>query len=289
MFYNRDLSLPKQLDDIIQRHDVSVIFHLADVVAGIGFIMNNQGLVYHTNTLINTHVFDSIRSCGDRIKHLINIGTACSFPKHLQNSVTAQLKETDLYPAAPESAYGWSKLMSCYEAGLLSTETGIPVTNLLFHNVYGTPCDFGERSQVLPSLVYKVIRGDETLNVWGSGNQGRAFLHVDDAVESMVLAYERQPNETIQIGPRECITIRDAATLIIDISGRNIPIVYDLAKPEGDIGRCADYTKAQRLLGWSPKVSFADGVRNLYSWIRLQNDIHRSTHSKTSDTTDRND
>jgi GDP-D-mannose 3',5'-epimerase len=266
-FYQRDLSLPNQIDDILVKHDVDVVFHLADIVAGIGYIMNNQGDVFHKNIVINTHVFQSIRR--HRVKHLINVGTACSFPKHLQTSITSQLTESDLYPADPESAYGWSKLMGCYEAELLSRETGIPVTNLLFHNVYGSPCDFGERSQVIPSLIYKIIRGDTELVVWGTGNQGRAFLHVDDAVTSMILAMERGLTETIQIGPSSCTTIREIAETIRSISGKDISIVYDTSKPEGDMGRYADHTKATAMLGWIPTIQLPEGLQRLYTWILM--------------------
>jgi GDP-D-mannose 3',5'-epimerase len=256
---------------------VDTVFHLADIVAGIGFVMQNQSFVFRKNILINTHVFESIRACGDKVKQLINVGTACSFPKHLQNSITAQLKESDLYPASPESAYGWSKLMGCYEAELLSSEVNIPVANILFHNVYGTPCDYGERSQVLPSLIYKVVRGDESLVVWCTGKQGRAFLHVDDAVESLVLAFEKRVSDTIQIGPDICTSIGDAANLIVTLSKRDIPILYDTTKPEGDVGRCANYEKARLLLGWEPKISFASGLQDLYTWILQRNDINRAS------------
>ena len=279
-FYNRDLSLPNQLDDILIEHSIDVVFHLADIVAGIGFVMNNQGMVYHKNILINTHVFQSIRK--NQVKQLINIGTACSFPKNLQNSITSQLTESELYPADPESAYGWSKLMGCYEAELLSRETGMIVTNLLFHNVYGTPCDIGERSQVLPSLIYKVVRGDSKLCVWGSGNQGRAFLHVDDAVSSMILAMEKGISETIQIGPTTCTTIRESAEMIISISKRDIPILYDTTKPEGDMGRCANYQRAATLLGWKPTVTLKDGLIRLYSWIEMNYNMQEYDICNTS-------
>ena len=85
------------------------------------------------------------------------MGTACSFPADKQTGVDAPpLKEEDEYPASPESAYGWSKLMGEYEALLMEKEAGIPVSVLVLHNVYGAPCDFSpERSQVIPSLIRK--------------------------------------------------------------------------------------------------------------------------------------
>ena len=73
--------------------------------------------------------------------------------------------------------------MGQIELGFLEKETGIPCCTLMFHNVYGSPCDYGERSQVIPALIRKAVNyPEEPFNVWGSGLQGRAFIHVDDVV-----------------------------------------------------------------------------------------------------------
>jgi len=269
-FYNRDLSLPGQLDDIITKHKIDTVIHLADIVAGIGYVVKNEWFVFNKNLLINSNTINSVRNNSDTIKAFINIGTACSFPKGLQTSVTSVLNETQLYPADPETSYGWSKLMGIYETELLSKETNILCCNLVFHNVYGTPCDLGERSQVIPALIKKVINysSDNPFVVWGSGNQARAFLHVDDAVNSIILAMRKGYNYgVIQIGPGICTSIKDIAEIIITKSGKNIPIVYDTTKPEGDFGRCADFSKAKTLIGWYPKIDIKTGISKMYEYV----------------------
>jgi nucleoside-diphosphate-sugar epimerase len=141
----------------------------------------------------------------------------------------------------------------------------------MFHNVYGSPADYSpERSQVIPSLIRKAIRyPEETFTVWGSGKQGRAFVHVNDVVESIILALDRGwGHGHIQIGPSVCTSIKEIAEIIVDISDKNIMIEYDLMKPEGDKARSADYTKANKILGWEPKVNLYDGLKELYSWIK---------------------
>ena len=116
----------------------------------------------------------------------------------------APLREEELYPAAPESAYGWSKLMGQYEAELLQKETGIPVGLPILHNVYGTPSDLSrERSQVLPALMRRAIEWPRgAFTVWGTGRQGRAFVHVEDVVDGLIAVLERGLGQgPIQIGP----------------------------------------------------------------------------------------
>lgn len=270
-FFNRDLSVPGSADDLVTM--VDYVIHLADVVAGIDYVLNNQGALFRQNLLINSNVISSCRLAYSSLKGFIYAGTACSFPETRQNSLeVVPLREEELYPAQPESAYGWSKLMGQYETELLGKETGIPVCNLMFHNAYGSPCDFGERSQVIPALIRKAIKyPDEPFVVWGSGEQGRAFLHVDDIVKGIQLALEKGLNKgVIQLGPSVCTPIRDIAEMVVQISGKDIQLVFDTSKPEGDKARSADYSKALNVLGWAPEVSLEDGLRKQYAWVKKE-------------------
>lgn len=269
-FFQRDLSLAGQADSIVFL--VDYVIHLADIVAGIDYVFNNQGGLFRQNNLINSNVIYSCRKAGkDRIKGFIYVGTACSFPLTRQNSLDViPLKEEELFPALPESAYGWSKLMGQLETAFLEKETGIPCCTLMFHNVYGSPCDFGERSQVIPALIRKAVNyPEEPFNVWGSGLQGRAFIHVDDVVNALCLTLEKGwGHDYIQIGPSVCTSIKEIAETVVKISGKNIDIFYDITKPEGDKARSADFSKAERVLGWRPVVSLEDGLKQQYEWIK---------------------
>jgi nucleoside-diphosphate-sugar epimerase len=280
-FFNRDLTVMDICDDILD--GVDYVYHLADVVAGIEYVFGNQGKIFRQNMLINSNVINSVRR-HPQIKGFVYAGTACSFPASLQSGIDARpLKEEDQYPAAPESAYGWSKLMGEYEANLLEVETKIPVSVLILHNVYGVPCDFGEdKSQVIPALIRKAIFSPAaSFVVFGSGRQGRAFVHVDDVVEALLLTLGKGLGKgAIQIGPDVCTSIKDIVEIIVKISGKNIDIHYDISRPEGDKGRRADYSKAKKILGWEPRVSLEDGLRRLYRWI--ESEIEREGKSGVS-------
>jgi GDP-D-mannose 3',5'-epimerase len=163
--------------------------------------------------------------------------------------------------------------MGEYEALLLEQETGIPVSILSLHNVYGTPTDFEHsRSQVIPALVRKaIVFPSEPFVVWGDGLQGRAFVHVDDVVAALMATAERGLGAgVIQIGPDVCTSIRDLAEIVIAISGKPINVIYDSSQPTGDGGRCADYSKARSLLGWTPTVDLSSGVLGVYEWVERQ-------------------
>jgi len=270
-FFNQDLSLPDIADAVVAQSDY--VIHLADIVAGIDYVFSNQGGLFRQNNLINSNVITTARKYKDTLKGFIYVGTACSFPLTRQNSLDViPLREEELYPALPESAYGWSKLMGQYETELLEKETGIPTCTLMFHNVYGSPCDFGERSQVIPALIRKAINyPSEPFNVWGSGEQGRAFIHVNDIVDGIVLALDKGWSQGhIQLGPSVCTSIKEIAETVVEISGKEINVFYDTTKPEGDKARSADFSKAKAILGWEPKVDLKEGLKQQYDWIKNQ-------------------
>ena len=271
-FFKNDLTVYHETQEIVEIADY--IVHLADVVAGIDYVFRNQGELFRINNLINSNVFSCCRRAGkEKIKGLLYAGTVCSFPMTRQNTLNPEpLREEELFPAFPESAYGWSKLMGQLELGYLEQETGIPCCTLMFHNVYGAPADFGERSQVIPALIRKAVNyPDERFVVWGSGEQARAFLHVNDVVEALIRALDKGwGHGYIQIGPSNCTPIKQIAGKIIDISGKDIKPFYDISKPEGDKARCADYTKAKKVLDWEPAVSLDNGLRESYRWIEKQ-------------------
>ncbi len=280
-FHQLDLCESGTFEELFE--DIDIVFHLADIVAGIDYVFKNQGDIFRENLLINSNVIAAVR----RYKPygFIYVGTACSYPASLQQTTDGPLlREEDAYPAWPESAYGWSKLMGEYETLLLERETEIPVSVLRLHNVYGPPCDYDPvRGQVIPSLIRKAIHfPEEDFIVWGSGDQGRAFVYVDDAVDAMVSAMERGLGEgVIQIGPDVCTSIREIAEKIVLISGKPIEIRYDLTKPEGDKSRAADYTKAHQTLGWEPRVSLSDGLKRLYDWI--ERDMQASANKNSEE------
>ena len=191
-----------------------IVFHLADIVAGIDFVFGHQYFVYEQNMLINTNVIKAARF--HRVRDFVYTGTACSFPQELQsNYETTRIPENMTYPAHPESSYGWSKLMGEYELELASQPpTSMNVGIVRFHNLYGPGMLYGPRgSQALPSLVRKAVRYPaEGFTVWGSGQQYRDFLYITDAIEALLATLRHGMNQgVVQVGKGEPTTLRTHA------------------------------------------------------------------------------
>ena len=262
--------------------NVDLVYHLADVVAGIDFVFGHQPFVFRENILINSNVLTAARQHG--VRDFIYTGTACSFPKGMQSDYNlSRIPDDRAYPAEPESAYGWSKLMGEYELGLAQHPGEFNVGILRFHNLYGPRSNYGPNvSQVLPSLMRKAIAYPaEPFQVWGSGMQYRDFLYIDDAVEALLAMLRFGMNAgPVQVGTGEPVTIRTAAELVSALSeelmGKTLPLpVFDTSKPEGDRGRVADIARARTILRWSAKTDIADGLRTTFKWVLQDRRLRR--------------
>lgn len=269
-FHLADLTDAAKCLELIREYDL--VYHLADIVGGVQFAFDNEMFVFRQNLLINTNVMAACIL--NKIPNYVYVGTACSYPKHLQmmDGITA-LREDQTYPAEPESSYGWSKLMGEYEA-LLALKTGKMNVGLLrFHNVYGPGVSIEQtRSQVIPSLVLKAIEFPVTpFVVWGSGNQYRDFVYIDDIIQALLLVVEKGMNQgLIQVGSERATTVRELAETIINISGKPIRPIFDVTKPEGDRGRVAVCDKARQILGWTATTDLDMGLQLTYKWIADQ-------------------
>ena len=266
-FYLSDLIDYSKCLEIIRNYDV--VYHLADIVGGIHFVFSNEEFVFKQNILIDTNVITACKI--NLIPQLVYVGTACSYPKHLQmQKGIVQLTEKQTYPAAPESSYGWSKLMGEYHSELAGKSSNIDIGLLRFHNVYGPGASFDPKhSQVIPSLIKKVINIQEgNLSVWGSGNQYRDFVYIDDIIEALIRVVKFGMNKgVIQIGSEKATDIKSLAKMIVKISGKDIKINYDTSKPEGDYGRIANCDKAKEILKWKSSIDIKEGLERTYKWI----------------------
>ena len=248
---------------------MDLVIHLADIVAGINYVFSNENTVYRSNILINTN---TLQACIDnKVKKYIYAGTACSYPKSKQSKLNPPpFVEDDVYPAEPESAYGWSKLMGEYEAELAYKSGLIDLEILRLHNVYGSPAELDpSKSQVIPALCKKTIeQKNHEISVWGSGKQKRAFVHVDDVVDGFIKAINKTSKYSgvIQLGPNYSTSIAEIAEKIVLLSNKKIQINFDKSKPEGDFDRMADNSKAKKFLNWVPSISLDIGLKKVYNW-----------------------
>jgi UDP-glucose 4-epimerase len=123
------------------------------------------------------------------------------------------------------------------------------------------------------ALIAKAFVKTDPYSIWGTGEQDRNFTYVQDIVDAMILAVDKiEDGSAVNAGRNDRITINQAAELVFSIVGwRPRRVQYDLSKPQGVASRAADLTRARRVLGWKPKVSYVEGFKKTIEWYFANN------------------
>jgi nucleoside-diphosphate-sugar epimerase len=160
----------------------------------------------------------------------------------------------------PHDGYVWSKRMSELATTLFRHEYGIEVLTARPSNVYGPGEDFDSaRGRVIPAFIRQALR-NEPIVIWGTGEQVRSFLYVEDLARGILALAEKGANGGIVNFAGATSTIRGIAELVVALCGSSVEIRCEPDKPAGPSQRVFDCTQAERQLGFKPAVSLEEGV-----------------------------
>lgn len=250
--------------------DIDAVYALAADMGGMGYLSSNHARVLRNNALINLHTLDAARENG--VRRYLFSSSACVYPESMQTRTDpAPLREADAYPAAPQDAYGWEKLITELALGYFSADFGIETRIVRFHNIYGPLGTFdGGREKAPAALCRKVAmaRDGGSIEIWGDGLQTRSFCYIDDCIEGLRRVMQSDYPGPLNLGSDEKVTINGLAKLIIDISGKRGIALDHVDGPQGVRGRNSDNTLLREVLDWEPSTSLKDGLVPTYRWIQ---------------------
>lgn len=270
------LDLTRREDALQATEGVSEVYALAADIGGMGYISTHNATILHQNTLISAHCIEAARQNG--AQRYFYSSSACVYPEYLQHATdVTPLREEDAYPAQPQDAYGWEKLITERLCMHYREDHGLETRVARFHNVYGPLGTWrGGREKAPAAMCRKVatarLTGDHTIEIWGDGEQTRSFCHIDDCVDGVLRLMHSDCPGPLNIGSDRLISINDLADLVADIAGITIE-KHHVAGPQGVRGRNCDTTRTRATLGWSPRVSLEDGIARTYAWI--ENELRR--------------
>lgn len=254
------------------------VYQLAADMGGAGYIFTGEhdANLMHNSATINLNVAEWARIYG--VKKLFYSSSACMYPQELQydsgegeGGESFSLKESDAYPANPDSEYGWEKLFSERLFLAYNRNYGLDVRIARFHNIYGPEGTYqGGREKAPAAMCRKVMVCDsDMIEVWGPGNQTRSFLYIDDCIDAVRLLMESDFEGPVNIGSEEMVTINQLAQMAIDLSEKDINI-RNISGPTGVMGRNSDNTLIEEKLGWKPKYTLKEGLKITYGWLKSQ-------------------
>ena len=251
---------------------VDTVFALAADMGGMGFISANHAQILHNNALINLHTLDAARVNG--VERYLYTSSACIYPDHLQTDAdVVPLKESDAFPANPQDAYGWEKLVTEKLVEYYGQDYNLDVRIVRFHNIYGPYGTYdGGREKAPAALCRKVAAtsDDGVIDIWGDGEQTRSFCYIDDCVEGILRLMDSGYTFPLNLGTDRMVTINEWAEIIIGISGKSNVSLNHIDGPQGVRGRNSDNTLLRKVLDWEPEISLEEGLATTYDWIAAQ-------------------
>ena len=265
-----DLTQPGVAERLLADTTPSHIVHLAARVGGIGYNQVAPAPLYLDNLMMGTNVIEAARFTPS-VEKTVLLGTVCSYPKF----TPVPFREESLWDGYPEETnapYGIAKKAHLIHAQVNNQQYGQRFAYLIPTNLYGPGDKFHPSvSHVIPARIKRCVeaveRGEQKLDVWGTGTASREYLFVEDAAEAIVIAAEQYDGvEPVNLGTNREITIRETVEMIASMVGYDGELVWDPTKPDGQPRRRVDPGRAEALFGWRAQMPFEQGLRNTIDW-----------------------
>ena len=227
----------------------------------VDFLFDN--LAIETSVIQAAHLAD--------VERLVFLGSSCIYPKFAPQPITEDALLTG--PLEPTNEwYAIAKIAGIKMCQAYRRQYGRRYISVMPCNLYGKNDNFDlSTSHALPALIRKFhaakIAGEPEVLVWGTGTPLREFLYVDDLADAVIfLMNHYDGSEPINCGAGSDISIRQLAELIGRVTGFEGKLVFDTSKPDGTPRKLMDSSRL-RALGWRPKTSLDDGIREVYRWF----------------------
>jgi len=252
---------------------VDDVYALAADMGGMGFISSHHAEILHNNLLISTHTMEAARQ--NRVSRYLYTSSACVYPEYLQTSTDVQpLREEDAYPAQPQDAYGWEKLVTERLCLHYRDDYGLDTRIVRFHNIFGPLGTWrGGREKAPAAMCRKVamakLTGTHQIDIWGDGEQTRSFCYIDDCVAGLDRLMESSYREPINLGQDRLISISELADMVARVAGISVTTRH-VPGPQGVRGRNSNNDRLRQVLGWEPQISLEQGIARTYEWIEAQ-------------------
>lgn len=268
---SRDYNLLDQgsIRRLLADHRPTHIIHAAGTVGGIEANRQNPARFFYENLMIGVQLMHEASTAG--VEKFLTVGTICSYPKN----TPVPFKEEDLwngYPEETNAPYGLAKKMLLVQAQTYRQQYGFNSIYIMPVNMYGPYDNFSlDSSHVIPAVIRKCIeakrRQEPEIVCWGDGSPTREFLFAEDAAQGIYLALLKYDGgDPINLGTGVEISIKDVVNEIAALTGYTGKIRWDSTKPNGQMRRCVDTTKAQVSFGFKASTPLCEGLKKTVDW-----------------------
>jgi len=253
------------------------IYQFAADMGGAGYIFTgeNDSQIMENSALINLNLLRAQsrfnKKYGVNKTKIFYSSSACIYPDYKQLDVNNPgLKESDAYPADPDSEYGWEKLFSERLFLAFQKNNGIPVRIARYHNIFGPEGTWdGGKEKAPAAICRKVIQASDFIEIWGDGEQTRSFLYIDECIEATRRLMQSEFSGPVNIGSEEMVTINQLVDIACSIEEKQL-IKNHIPGPLGVRGRNSNNDIVRKELSWDYSISLKEGIEKTYNWIKTQ-------------------
>jgi GDP-L-fucose synthase len=264
-----DLRRQSDVEHFVERTQPDVLVLAAARVGGIHANRSAQGEFLYDNLMISANCIEACRLAG--VARILVLGSSCIYPREAAQPIREDyLMSGPLEPT--NEGYAVAKIAALELGKMYHQQYGMSVISLMPTNLYGPGDNFDlDTAHVLPALLRKIhdakAKGAREVEIWGSGNPRREFMHVDDAADAVVfcLKHVNGPSH-INVGVGRDISIHELAELIADVVGWDGTFRYQSEMPDGMPRKLLDVS-ALSALGWTARIDLADGLNSTYAWF----------------------
>jgi GDP-L-fucose synthase len=272
--------------DLINQAEVNLFIgkhkpdYVIDAAAKVGGILANdtfRGQFLYENLMIQNNLIHAAHE--NDVKKLLFLGSSCIYPKYAPQPMKEEYLLTDILESTNEP-YAIAKIAGIKMCENYYKQYGKNFISVMPTNLYGFNDNFDlKHSHVLPALIRKAHEAKlddlAEIEIWGTGDPMREFLHVDDMADACVYVlenidapqlYDKFNLTHINIGTGYDISIRDLALLIMNIVGYDGELKYDSSKPDGTPKKLLDVSRLHKM-GWHHKITLEDGIKRTYDWF----------------------
>lgn len=269
-----DLDLRRQADTErwISQARPDVVIVAAATVGGIEANRTRPAEFLYDNMMIAANIIHA--AAASRVQKLLFMGSSCIYPA----GAPLPLQPGSLLSGALETtneAYAIAKIAGLKLCSYYRRQYGCDFISAMPCNLYGIGDRFDPvQSHVLPAMMMKfhkaALSGDDKVTLWGTGRPMREFLHADDMAQGCLhLLQSYSGEEPVNLGSGDEVSIRDIACLMAEVTGFDGRIDFDPSMPDGTYRKVMD-SSIIRDMGWSPRISLREGLRQVYDWYRTK-------------------
>lgn len=266
-----DLTRETEVERLFVNHKPDVVFHLAGLVGGILVNKERPADFFLQNLLMGTFMLHHAWKSGAR--KFIAAGAGCGYPL----GAPLPLVETDFWsgmPQAESAPYSLAKRVLTIQSEAYERQHGFHSIICIPGNLYGPWDNFNlHDAHVIPALVRKFVESTDgnlpEVEVWGSGRPTRDYVFSMDVAEGMLLAAEKyETSQLVNISSGVESSVQEVCSHLVEITGFQGRIRWNSGRPEGQLRRCFDLSKARRDLGFEPKTPLREGLAKTVAWYR---------------------